>query len=423
VNDPQQFDLYRTLANEDVDQLVEFIEQLQNAIDAADEASARRLQRVEKLESDRELLRARLNTANTVLRRYREHPAGRITARLLREPEPTIPIEPESAAVAPATAKPAGTMRVATILDEISDACWSPEFENVRLERATWIEDLRQFEPDVLFVESAFSGSDGSWARRIAHFGAPHHDLVELVTAAQAMDIPTVFWNKEDPVNYGWFVGAASIFDHVLTVDANQVARYAHDIDVASIGVLPFAAQPTMHHPQLQVGGRNDRVAFAGSYYARKHAARRDQMTMLLEPAIDLGLDIFDRMHGLDDPRFSWPSPLDACVVGSVPYREMGDVNRTYGVFANVNTVTNSPTMCARRVFELAACGTPIVSGPSLAVERMVPEDVATVVQSRTEARKAYEVALGSSGSTAGPEWVADGQTYGDRWRAVVERM
>ena len=35
MNDPHEHDLYQALANEDIDQLVEFIEQLQNAVDAA----------------------------------------------------------------------------------------------------------------------------------------------------------------------------------------------------------------------------------------------------------------------------------------------------------------------------------------------------------------------------------------------------
>ncbi|MGI9642322.1 MAG: glycosyltransferase family protein [Acidimicrobiia bacterium] len=423
MNDPLETDLYEALAREDIDQLVEFIEQLQNAVDAADETAARRLQRVEKLEADRDVLRARLEQANRTLRRYREHPAGRIASRLVPTDKPSQPVAPSAE---PADATPprlANTMRVATILDAISDACWSPEFENVRVRRATWESDLQRLEPDVLFVESAFGGVDGSWAGRIAHFGSPHADLVALVSTAKDMGIPTVFWNKEDPVNYGWFIGAASLFDHVFTVDEDQISRYEDDLPAPSIAVLPFAAQPTLHHPPPPGAERNDRVAFAGSYYARKHAARREQMQMLLTPALGVGLDIFDRMHGSNDARFSWPSQFESCVVGSVPYRDMGDVYRAYGVVANINTVTASPTMCARRVFELAACGAPIVSGPSLAIQRIVPKDVATVVTTSSEARSAYEAALELQGTTVGPEWIAGGHTYADRWQAIVEHL
>jgi len=48
---------------------------------------------------------------------------------------------------------------------------------------------------------------------------------------------------------------------------------------------------------------------------------------------------------------------------------------RAYKVFLNVNTVTDSPTMCARRVFEITACGTPVVSTPSLGIASTFPDD------------------------------------------------
>jgi hypothetical protein len=44
---------------------------------------------------------------------------------------------------------------------------------------------------------------------------------------------------------------------------------------------------------------------------------------------------------------------------------------KVYKIFLNVNSVTKSPTMCARRVFELSACGTPVVSGHSRALEEV----------------------------------------------------
>jgi hypothetical protein len=46
-------------------------------------------------------------------------------------------------------------------------------------------------------------------------------------------------------------------------------------------------------------------------------------------------------------------------------------VYKAYKIFLNVNSVTESPTMCARRVFELSACGTPVVSGHSRALENV----------------------------------------------------
>jgi Glycosyl transferases group 1 len=419
-------DPYDIVGNEDPRRILEFLEQLQGSVDAADRRIVDLERRVQKLLADRETLRRRLDETRSEIDRLRSHPAGRLASRLSRKADRTEEPAPSEATEARASVK--GRWVVATILDEISDACWSPEFENVRLSRSKWREQLERSAPDVLFVESAFAGAAGTWTRVINHFGSPHQDLVSLVDTCRSMQIPTVFWNKEDPVNYPWFIGSASLFDHVFTVDGDQIPSYRDDLGHDRIHLLTFAAQPTMHHPPSSgtLRPQSGSVAFAGSYYARKHAQRRLQMDMLLPPAVQFGLHIYDRMQRTDDPRFAWPPLLRACVVGSVPYTEMGDIYRSYGAFANVNTVVDSPTMCARRVFELVACATPTVSGPSLAIETGIPAGVVRVVHSPEEARSAYATLLADGAATdvaAGTEWVGSGQTYRHRWETILSTV
>ena len=312
---------------------------------------------------------------------------------------------------------------VATILDSMSDACWSPEFRNLRLERSHWRSQLDQHRPDLLLVESAFSGANGTWARTINHFGSPHPELVRLVDRCRAEGVPTVFWSKEDPVNYAWFIGAASLFDRVFTVDGNMLDRYRADLGRAHVGILPFAAQPTLHFPDPDVE-RSGKAAFAGTWYARKHAARRDQLEMLLTAAIPFGLSIYDRMDRASDPRFDWPPALAAHVVGSVPYPDMGRVYNSHRVFLNVNTVTDSPTMCARRIYELAACGTPILSGPSAAIGVTVPASVVSVATTGEEAASALGALIEQEApTTEGPAWISEGNTYRDRFATSLDAV
>jgi len=423
VEHPVVPDPFAALAEEDSDQLVEFIEQLQNAVDLSEANVARTDGRISKVEADREILRSRLDLARDELSRIQSHPLGRLASRLTR-----LEDRPDSRSTDATISDPIvgdHALRVATILDEISDACWSPEFTNTRLLRQSWQEQIESAPPDLLFVESAFNGFDGSWARRVAHFGGPHDDLAKVVSFCRDLGIPTVFWNKEDPVNYAWFIGAASLFDHVFTVDADQIPRYCQQLGHERVHVLPFAAQPKLHFPPQSDTARTNSVGFAGSYYARKHAQRRAQMDMLLTPALEFDLDIYDRMDRPADPRFAWPDLFRSRIVGSVPYTEMGDVYRRYKVFLNVNTVTDSPTMCARRIYELAATGTPIVSGPSEAVAALVPPGVVAIASSAGEARDALRSILNDPLSRTtkwgtGPEWIASGNTYSDRMHRIL---
>jgi glycosyl transferase family 1 len=420
MSDMTDTDPLDSLSEERVDQLVEFIEQLQAMVDSSEQRVADLERRVNKLVEDRETLRQRVATAQAELstaRRGRRRPVVGRSASL----SPADDILPHETQV-DGDSTDSG-IRVATILDPISDACWSPEFTNIRLSRHTWSEQLEVSDPELLLVESAFAGVDGSWSKRIARFGRPHVDLVQLVEACRGLGIPTVFWNKEDPVNFGWFIGAASLFDRVFTVDADQIPRYVRDLSRRSVGLLPFAAQPTLHYPPADQSERTGQVGFAGSYYARKHADRRRQMDMLLTPAISFDLEIFDRMGLSPDPRFQWPERFRERVVGSVPYAEMGDVYRRYKAFINVNTVTASPTMCARRVFELAAADTPIVSGPSRAIELMVPPGIAHIARSEPDVTAALQAILFDTGGHergAGPAWIAEGHTYAERLDTIL---
>ena len=78
---------------------------------------------------------------------------------------------------------------------------------------------------------------------------APRPALVELVDWCREHGVPTVFWNKEDPVHYDDFLDTARLFDHVWTTDVERLDDYRRDLGHDRVGVLPFAAQPAVHNP------------------------------------------------------------------------------------------------------------------------------------------------------------------------------
>jgi hypothetical protein len=307
-------------------------------------------------------------------------------------------------------------MHVAAILDEFSEAAFKYEFTLSNATVDGWRSALEDDPPDLLLVESAYRGSNGSWAGRIARFGRPDEELANLVEWCRGRGIPTVFWSKEDPINHDWFIASASLFDLILTVDSDLIETYRRRLPESRVEVMQFGAQPVIHHPGAE-GQRAHRVAFAGSYYAAKHPERREQMEWLLRPAIAHGLDIFDRMDRPDDPRFSWPDKYERNIVGSLTYPQTLEAYRRYAVFLNVNTVTRSPTMCARRIYELLASGSQVVSGPSSALEG-VPVRIA---RSQAEAEAAIAQALEAGRNDAGIAWVAAGNTMSDRVDRLLE--
>jgi spore maturation protein CgeB len=276
-------------------------------------------------------------------------------------------------------------LRVGVILDDFSRTAYAPEWDQVPLRPSTWRTQVEQG-IDLLFVESAWHGNDDAWQYALTGPSAPRADLVDLVAWCREAGVPTVFWNKEDPSHYADFLETARLFDHVWTTDSDRLEDYRRDLGHHRVGVLPFAAQPAIHNPVRPASGHQARdIAFAGMYFAHRHPERREQMDLLLGAAARVssrmphGLEIFSRYLGGDE-RYQFPGELGERVVGSLSYDRMLTAYRAYKVFLNVNSVVGSPSMCARRIFEITASGTPVVSTPSPAIgEFFAPDEVPQV--------------------------------------------
>ncbi|GAA5021555.1 methyltransferase domain-containing protein [Actinopolymorpha pittospori] len=283
-------------------------------------------------------------------------------------------------------------LTVAAILDKFSEAALAYEWNQVQPGPQDWQEMLEATRPDLLFVESAWWGNAGRWRAIVTAAGAPKQQLCDLVAWCRQRSIPTVFWNKEDPSHFNKFIETAKLFDHVFTVDADSVPHYREVLGHDRIGLLHFGAQPRVHNPVSVPGGRKYPVAFAGTYYTHKHRERVVQMDTVLAPAREFGLHIFNRIH--DNPVYRFPAAYADHVVGTLPYEQMLTAYKAYKVFLNVNSVTGSPTMCARRVFELSACATPVVSGHSRALEEVFG-DLVQLSQSPADTTTALKELLG----------------------------
>jgi len=281
---------------------------------------------------------------------------------------------------------------VAVVLDDFSRLALSYEWSQVEVTPADWRRRLDAEPVDLLFVESAWAGNGGAWRYHLTGTSGPRPAFVELVAWCRERGIPTVFWNKEDPVHHEDFLDAARLFDHVWTTDGDLLGRYQDELGHDRVGVLPFAAQSAIHNPVRPGPGRAERdVAFAGMWFSHRHPERREQLELLLGGALDAssrmdtGLEIYSRQLGGDE-RYQFPAPFDARVVGSLDYASMLTAYRAHKVFLNVNTVVGSPTMCARRIFEITAAGTPVVSTPSPAIDAVFPRDEVAQVADRREA-------------------------------------
>ena len=264
---------------------------------------------------------------------------------------------------------------VAAILDTFTEHSLRYEANLLLLSLEHWRDQIEKTRPVCLFVESAFSGNNGEWRHKIVGCeNLEDNPLRELVQYCRSNGIPTVFWNKEDPPHFDDFIGAAREFDFVFTSDSDCVPMYQEALGHDRVYVLPFAAQPRLHNPSQEEGWPNYPVCFPGSWVQHRYPERAEALRYLLDPALPLGLHIFDRNLTRRDlgPSYRFPDQYKEALKGTLTYQEMLTAYRCYDVLMNVNTVTESPTMFSRRVFESLACGTPVISSESVGMSRML---------------------------------------------------
>ena len=275
----------------------------------------------------------------------------------------------------PIPAANVGGPPVAAILDTFTEHSLRYEVNLLLLSLKRWRAEMEQARPACLLVESAFRGNSGEWQRRLIQYqDLEDNPLRELLNYCRSRGIPTVFWNKEDPPHFDDFIGAAKEFDFVFTTDADCVPMYREALGHDRIYVLPFAAQPRLHNPSREEGWPKHPVCFAGSWIQDRYPERAEALRFLLDPALPLGLHIFDRFLTRIEfgPNYRFPSKYKEAIKGTLTYEEMLTAYRCYDVMLNVNTVTGSPTMFSRRVFESLACGTPVLSSESVGMSRML---------------------------------------------------
>ncbi|WP_431695620.1 glycosyltransferase [Kocuria rhizophila] len=267
-------------------------------------------------------------------------------------------------------------LSVAVIADEFTTRALQPSVAVTVLERATASEQIVTDPPDIVFIESAWNGNGGTWHRGVGHYSdSEDADLAAVIATCNEHGVPTVFWNKEDPVHFQRFRSAALRCDHVFTTDADLISRYVEDAraqpgsKVQSVSSMTFFAQPAIHNPLAGSAASDPTFAYAGTYYGARYPERSAQLARLLEAASHHGLTIYDRQLAVADSPYHFPAALRDHVRGAIPYQDVVASYASHIGHLNANSVSGSPTMFSRRVVEVASSGGVVLSTSSRAVD------------------------------------------------------
>ncbi|MDK1389752.1 FkbM family methyltransferase [Sinorhizobium sp. 8-89] len=312
-------------------------------------------------------------------------------------------------------------LRVAAIMDEFTYTGYSPECDLQQLSVGNWQTELEDFRPELLLVESAWRGLNEEWGPKVGRLSREVQGVLEW---CRSRNVPTAFWNKEDPVHFETFLTTAQKFDLVFTTDIDCIPGYKEGLGHDRVHLLPFACQPEIHNP-LEIAERKDAFCFAGAYYARYPDRTRDLDDFLDKLSEYRPFEIFDRNFGKDHPDYMFPEGYKKYIIGTLPPSEIDRAYKGYTFGINLNSVKNSQSMYARRVYELLASNTRVISNYSRGL-RLMFGDLVVSTDSGDEAlrqvRRQDDMGLTARLRLAGLRKALSEHTYSHRLARVAHR-
>lgn len=283
--------------------------------------------------------------------------------------------------------KSAKDLNVAMLVDQFTYNSFKYECNSYPIEPSNWIDIFKNNKIDIFFCESAWSGVDSvkrPWKGQVyssINFQKENRTvLLSILKYCNKNGIPTVFWNKEDPTHYPDkvhnFVDTAIKFDHIFTTSIECVEKYKKEYGHKSVHLLMFATQPKLFNP-INKFDRTDEIIFAGSWY-KQHETRCKEMEMILDKIIESGytIKIYNRYSESDDPNHFFPEKYLPYVKPCLSHDKLDIAYKGSKMALNINTVIDSESMFARRVFELMSSNTLVISNYSKGMELLFGENV-----------------------------------------------
>lgn len=277
-------------------------------------------------------------------------------------------------------------IKIAFVCDEMTYKSFKDECDAVFLTPSNWLEVMESFQPDIFFCESAWNGIDkyrDCWRGRIYKnknvLFNNRKDIFNILDYCKKSGIKTVFWNKEDPIYFDHykhnFSDTAINFDYIFTTSSECVEKYKN-LGHRNVYTLMFGFNQKIFNP-INSNKKENVAVFAGSWYAdlkERCIDIRRLFNLVLENKIELR--IYDRNYNTSNPLKVFPKEFNSVIFKNIPFEKLKNIYRNASYVININTVKNSETMFARRVFEIMACNTCVISNESLGMKKMFGNNV-----------------------------------------------
>lgn len=227
---------------------------------------------------------------------------------------------------------------------------------------------------DIVIYTTCWKGINNEEWRGVKFREKPKKALDEILFYAKENNVKTVFQTIEDPSNFEYFLPVAEKFDYILTTDTDCIERYKEELGHDRVFFGEYGVNPQFNNP---IGSRRktrNAAFFAGSY-PKRYKERCDDMETIFDSIIDSGgeLLIADRNFGADSEDLVYPARFQSSVLPPVQHAVLQKLHKLFRYNLNFNSIKQSPTMCAMRVYELQAQGNGFISNYANSVFNKFP--------------------------------------------------
>ena len=227
---------------------------------------------------------------------------------------------------------------------------------------------------DILIYTTCWKGISNEEWRGVKFRDAPKKALSEILAYAEKHNIKTVFQTIEDPSNFDYFLPVAEKFEYIFTTDTDCIERYKEELGHNRVFFGEYGVNPQFNNP---IGCRRDirNAAFFAGSYPKRYKERCEDMETIFDSIVDSNgeLLIADRNFGANSEDLVYPERFQSSVLPPVQHSILQKLHKLFRYNLNFNSIKQSPTMCAMRVYELQAQGNGFISNYASSVFNKFP--------------------------------------------------
>jgi len=216
----------------------------------------------------------------------------------------------------------------------------------------------------------------GEWKNLSSAGSDTQQILFQAFDHCRTNNIKTVFYSKEDPLDYTRFLSIAKKCEFIFTTSKESIQRYRDDCGHNKVSLLLFGINPLYHNPIGAFGDRRQKgVLFSGAWY-EQFPERCKVMHDLLNGVIDSGkaITIIDRNYYEERNHRCFPEKYWSHILPPLEHDVLQRTHKLFDWALGANTISFSETMFANRSFELLALGSLVLSSYSFGLSSLLPE-------------------------------------------------